>query len=101
MPNHIHIITKTRNNYSLADINRGFKKFTAQKIIFAMKDRHDNLIKSFTVNKSGRKIQHNNLCQKKWKLANLPEEYEFSSASFYIKDIPNKHLGLFDLRKIL
>ncbi|MFC1562764.1 transposase [candidate division KSB1 bacterium] len=125
MPNHIHIIAKTRNNHSLANINRDFKKFTAQKIIFVMKDRNDKLIKNFIVNKSDRKIQiwkrspyiknihstdfmvqkmeyiHNNPCQKHWNLINLPEDYEYSSASFYIKDKPNKYLDIFDLRTIL
>ena len=125
MPNHIHLIAKTRKNYSLVNINRDFKKFTAQKIIFTMKDMNDKLIERLIVNKSDRKIQiwkrgpyikniyspefmiqkmeyiHNNPCQKKWNLANLPEEYEFSSASFYIRDIPNKNFELFDLRAIL
>ncbi len=125
MPNHIHLIIKTKNNYRLSDINRDFKKFTAQKIIFTMKDKHDSLIESFIVNKCDREIQiwkrnlniknvysadfmiqkmeyvHNNPCQKHWNLVNSPEDYEFSSASFYINNIPNKYLDLFDLREIL
>ncbi|KPK90863.1 hypothetical protein AMJ80_07945 [bacterium SM23_31] len=125
MSNHIHYIAKPRNEHRLSDINRDFKKFTAQQIIFRMQDNHDNTLEKFIVNKKDRKLQiwkrgsnikniysrdfmiqkieyiHNNPCQIHWNIAHSPENYEYSSASFYIKNEPSKYIELFDLRKIL
>ena len=107
MPNHIHLILKTRNGHKMTDINQNFKKYTAQKIISAMKDKEEKEVKQFVVNKKDRKIQiwkrdpniqnvfssffllqkmkyiHENPIRKHWNLANTPEEYPYSSASFY------------------
>ena len=125
MPNHIHLIIKTRNNATLSDINRDFKKFTAQQIILTMKNNNDILLEKFIVNKRDRKIQiwkrqpniqniysasfmsqklnyiHNNPCQAHWNLARLSEGFEYSSASFYISNKPDKYFEIFDLRTIL
>ena len=38
---------------------------------------------------------HNNPCRKKWILADAPEEYQYSSASFYLNDKANKYIELF------
>ena len=125
MPNHIHIIAKTLSDCKWSDFNWDFKKFTAQQLIFKMQDTHDNILHKFIVKKKDRNIQiwkrdpniqniyspsfmtqkanyiHNNPCQEHWNLVDAPEDYEFSSASFYIKNETNKYIQLFDLRAIL
>ena len=55
MPNHIHLIVKSRSDFSLAGINRDFKKYTAKEILFTMKKGNENLLSNFMVNKSDRK----------------------------------------------
>ena len=125
MPNHLHLITKMRGNTSQASYNRDFKKFTAQQIILTMKDKKDPLLDKFLVNKSDRKIQiwkrgpnvqniysqqfmiqkanyiHNNPCQTHWNLVESSDEYEYSSAPFYLSDKKENSVNLFDLRSLM
>ena len=56
MPNHIHLIIKTKNDNKISDLNRNFKKFTSQQIILHMTNIDDKLINDFIVNKKDRKI---------------------------------------------
>lgn len=111
MPNHIHLIWEIKENHILKNVQRDFLKFTAQKIRFKMKDNEDRLLDSLVVNASDRIVQvwerngfsfmlnnsktvmqkmnyiHNNPVREKWKLAKSPEEYYYSSASFYFTGI--------------
>jgi hypothetical protein len=84
-----------------------FLKFTAQQMKFKLSDANDAWLNQFIVNAKDRKYQfwernslsidlwtpdvfmqkfdyiHNNPLQDKWQLANLPEDYRYSSAKFY------------------
>lgn len=107
MPNHIHLIWEIKENHILQNVQRDFLKFTAQKIRFKMKDNEDKLLDNLVVNASDRIVQiwerngfsfmlnnsktimqkmnyiHNNPVREKWKLAENPEEYYYSSAGYY------------------
>jgi putative transposase len=107
MPNHIHIIWKINQNHKLDDVQRDFLKYTAQMIKFDLTKNHPQVLPHFEVNLKDRKYQfwernplsvdlysrevvyqklcyiHANPLQEKWKLANIPEEYWFSSARYY------------------
>ncbi len=108
MPNHIHIIWQMRNKQVQHKVQQSFLKFTAQQIKFHLKANHPNLLEDFRVNAADRDCQiwernplsidlftqpvfmqkleyvHNNPIQPKWNLAIHPEEYEWSSARFYL-----------------
>lgn len=63
--NHLHIIWRNKNGHKQSDVQRDFLRFTGQKINYI----HDNPVKA-------------GLCK-------LPEEYKYSSASFYETGIKN------------
>ena len=108
MPNHIHIIWQMNDDILLENVQRDFLKYTAQQIKADLIENHPLVLDKFRVDKKDRKYQfwkhrplsvplwnnevllqkldyiHNNPLQEKWKLADLPENYKFSSASFYI-----------------
>jgi len=107
MPNHIHLIWEIKENHILKNVQRDFLKFTAQKIRYKMIDNEDKLLDNLLVNASDRIAQiwerngfsfmlnnsktimqkmnyiHNNPVREKWGLAESPEEYYYSSASYY------------------
>jgi putative transposase len=107
MPNHIHIIWENINDNSYSGNQRDFMKFISQQLKFKLISYNTLLLEKFLVNKADRKYQiwnrnplsielysekvivqkldyiHNNPLQEKWQLANIPEEYYYSSASFY------------------
>lgn len=108
MPNHIHIIWKILDqNY--ANVQRDFLKFTAQMIKSDLQQNHPEVLKLFYVNAKDRAYQiwernplsveiinksvseqkvnyiHNNPLAEKWKLANEPQNYKYSSAKFYFE----------------
>ena len=94
-----------REGWEREEVQREFLKFTAQTIKFDLQKNHPEVLKHFEVNLKDRKYQfwlrrtlsvelftkevfiqkleyiHNNPV--KAGLCELPEEYEFSSASFY------------------
>lgn len=108
MPNHIHLLWKIRESYKLKDVQRDFLKFTAQKIKFDLIENDLNLLREFRKNGKDRIYQfwqrnshnkriynrtvfeqkldyiHLNPLQERWKLADQPEDYKFSSAEFYL-----------------
>jgi putative transposase len=110
MPNHIHIIWQMINQHQKENVQRDFLKFTAQKIKFDLIESHPTVLEKFKVNQKGRKYQfwqnrplsielysekvfeqkldyiHNNPTQPKWNLCDLPENYVYSSASFYLSN---------------
>lgn len=107
MPNHMHLIWQLHDVVKRDNFQRDFLKFTARSIIKFMTMNDDPMLKQLKVNTSDRKYQvwernslsidiysekvflqklnyiHNNPMQEKWKLANFPEEYPYSSAKFY------------------
>ena len=106
-PNHLHFIWQLHDGINRAGFQRDFLKFTARSILNFMRMHDDPLLKTLKVKAADRNFQvwernslsvdlftekvflqkldyvHNNPVQPKWKLATLPEEYEWSSASFY------------------
>jgi REP element-mobilizing transposase RayT len=111
MPNHIHLEWMMRGDHSLAEAKNSFMKFTAQQMKLDMLKSDDPMPQNFKSTKQDRKFQlwernslsvpaysrevmeqqldyiHNNPVQKKWRLAEIPEEYYFSSARFYLLNI--------------
>ncbi|MBL8089002.1 MAG: transposase [Anaerolineales bacterium] len=115
MPNHIHIISRFSEKYTPSDAMRDFKRHTARQIISQFKakgqkaklemlhglnqhtdqeykvwedgfDARDIFSQDFLQQKM--EYIHYNPCRPKWKLANTPEEYPWSSARFYYLDEP-------------
>ena len=113
MPNHLHLLWKIKPPFLLQQVQRDFLKYTAQQIKFDLASNHPEVLKRFYVGAKDRQYQfwernplsvccynlqiteqkldyiHGNPVQEKWKLANLPEEYPFSSANFYHTNTDN------------
>jgi putative transposase len=108
MPNHIHIIWRVQNDYSLEDVQRDFLKFTAKELLELIKaQKGAEGLEAVFVGLKDRTFQiwkrnsmsidlihewffmqkfeylHGNPCQPHWQLASLPENYKYSSARFY------------------
>ncbi len=107
MPNHIHLIWQIQDGFKQEMIQNRLLKFTAQQMKFRLLDTHDTRLPQFLVNAKDRQYQfwernalsvdlwsqpvfeqkldyiHNNPLQYKWKLAQYPEDYRYSSARFY------------------
>lgn len=115
MPNHIHLIARFRGDYTLSNAMRDFKRHTARQIIrqhqteniknilnllrkanndknqnFKVWESHYDARDIFSVEFLEQKMNyiHYNPCQPHWKLADLPEEYPWSSAQFYLAGKP-------------
>lgn len=127
MPNHIHFIAKFKEEYTLADMMRDFKRHTARQIIRQLQaenqketlgllqifnkdvrqdfkvweDRYDgrNVFSVKFLEQKMNCILHNP-CQPHWNLAREAEEYPWSSARFYIADKPCV-IPVDDVREIL
>lgn len=107
MPNHIHLIWNILDNERKESVAGSFSKFTAHQFKKYLQAKDLTLLHQYSSNKTDRKFQfwkrdplaiplsnenilieklnyiHNNPIKEKWSLANLPEDYRFSSASFY------------------
>ena len=107
MPNHMHIIWQLHDGIIKEDFQRDFCKFTARSILQFMRLNEDSLLNSLKVTAPDRKYQvwernslsvdiysekvflqkmnyvHYNPIQAKWRLADVPENYFYSSAAFY------------------
>lgn len=108
MPNHLHLIWQMRENIKQSDVQRDFLKYTAQQIKFDLAQNHPAVLEKFRVAVKDRSYQiweyrplsvplwskavfeqkldyiHNNPVQEKWNLADLPENYFYSSARYYL-----------------
>lgn len=111
MPNHMHLIWQLHDEIVREDFQRDFLKFTARSLLAFMMMNDDPLFHSTPVIAADRKRQiwernslwidlytekvflqklkyiHNNPLQGKWRLAELPELYRYSSARFYEEGI--------------
>jgi putative transposase len=116
MPNHIHILVRISFSFTLASVMRDFKKFTSKQItMYCLAENHRELIsimeeagkvslkKKYKVWEDGydardvysldfleQKLDyiHNNPCQSQWNLVDQPENYQWSSACFYLQERP-------------
>jgi putative transposase len=106
MPNHIHLLWKIADGYDRKDVQGAFLSFTAHAFKKSLKENNAELEK-YRVDDADRTYQfwernplvkecytmkfflqkldyiHLNPCREKWNLAVLPEDYYWSSASFY------------------
>ena len=113
MPNHIHLIWQMKDNINPSDVQRDFLKYTSQQIKFDLQKNHPEILALFKVDLNDREYQiwknrplsiplwsesvfeqkldyiHDNPLQEKWKLAELPEDYYYSSAKFYLLNEDN------------
>jgi REP element-mobilizing transposase RayT len=107
MPNHIHLIWQIQDGFKKDVVQMRFLKFTSQQMKFKLIDSKNDFLNEFLVDLADRKYQfwkrnslsvdlwsddifmqkldyiHNNPVQEKWKLAEHPEDYKYSSARFY------------------
>jgi len=106
MDNHIHLIWQAREGYQTYEIQRDFLKYIAQMIKFDLQKKDQKLLSEFRVNLKDReyqiwerspmnielytekvfeqKLDYIHLNPVNAGLCQLPEEYKYSSASFYI-----------------
>lgn len=111
MPNHFHCVWQLHDGVIKKDFQRDFLKFTSRSILNFMRMHNDPLLQQLKVNAADRNFQvwernslsvdlftekvllqkmdyiHNNPVQQKWQLAEIPEDYRWSSAAFYEKGI--------------
>ena len=128
MPNHIHLILRTNGNQSIEKILRDFKKFTAQQVLLTMRETDPDMLPRFWVGTRKQKYElwrsdvdiknvvtpkfliqkaeyiHQNPLRATW--ANSqgitePQDYEYSSARFYLEGTEDKYVKLSDLRELL
>jgi putative transposase len=107
MPNHIHIIWSESIHNRKESVYASFFKFTAHQFQKKLRERNENHLSPYFVNKNDRKYQfwqrnpvnidiynerifeqklnyiHENPLQPKWKLVDNPVEYRYSSVAFY------------------
>lgn len=106
MPNHIHLLWTIADDYKREDVQGALFSFTGHAFKKLLKQNPDEL-DLYRVNDADRTFQfwernpmikecfseefflqkmdyiHYNPCQPKWLLADTPEKYQWSSASFY------------------
>jgi len=128
MPNHIHLILKVNENHSIEQILRDFNKYTAQQILLTMQETEPQILSKFWVGTKKQKYKiwlrdvdiknvlspkfliqkaeyiHQNPLRGEWAdylRIERPEDYEYSSAGFYLQGIEDKYLKLSDLRELV
>jgi putative transposase len=111
MPNHIHLIWTMLEKNGKEMPNASFMKYTGHLFLEDLTKNHPKVLPYFEVDSSTRKHHfwqrnslpialyspkvwkqkldyiHNNPLTEKWKLADLPENYKYSSAKFYLEGI--------------
>ena len=111
MPNHIHFILTLNDKETQMTFQRDFLKYTAQKLITLIRyEKNHQELDSFISSQNDRILHiwerrpkwikvdntlileqkidyvHNNPLQSKWDLVENPEDYVWSSASYYLKE---------------
>lgn len=127
MPNHVHFIALFQKGYTLSDMMRDFKKFTAKQI-YRQYVAEENTKVLEILRQEGQKVKqeykiwtddfdardvfsvpflqqkmdyiHQNPCQPQWKLVKSPEQYLWSTAAFYLDGKPCI-IQIDDVREIL
>ena len=128
MPNHLHLILKVLKNHTIEQISRDFNKYTAQQILLTLKDKNPEMLDLFWVGTKKQnykvwqedgdiknvisprfllqkaKYIHNNPLRGDWRKflkVERSEDYEYSSARFYVSGVEDKYVRLSDLRKLV
>ena len=111
MPNHIHLIWRTKELNGKESAQGSFLKFTAHTFKKLLKGRQPDLLIQFRVEAGNKKFEfwqrdslavhlytkevalqkleyiHNNPLAEHWNLVSDPSSYKYSSASFYEKGV--------------
>lgn len=111
MPNHIHLVWTMLEKNGKEMPHASFMKYTGHVFLEDLTANHPKVLPYFEVDSTTRKYHfwqrnsmpvilhsyrfwkqkidyiHNNPCVEKWNLANLPENYKYSSAKFYLEGI--------------
>jgi putative transposase len=104
MPNHFHLIWCILEPYTLSEVKSSLLSYTAHQFKKELKANHPQVLKRYMVDLADREYQfwernplsipifhdkvfwqkahyiHRNPCTEKWKLAEQPESYKYSSA---------------------
>lgn len=110
MPNHIHLLWKIADGFQRENVQGAFFSFTAHSFKKCLKENNQDDLKNYYVDDADRTYQfwervpmikecwtkkffkqklnylHNNPCQSHWNLSVMPEDYKWSSATFYEKN---------------
>ncbi len=111
MPNHSHILWRKQDEWVEKNVQQQFLKFTAQQIKFNMLQHHPLELENYRSTQADRlyhfwerrpykatmfsreileqKLDYIHYNPVKKELCSLPEEYHFSSAKYYILNIPD------------
>ncbi len=128
MPNHIHVIVRFLEGHTLSDVLRDFKKHTAKQIVRQYQAEGNQQVLMFLEQAAAhvpdqrykvwedgydardvfspgflrQKMDycHSNPCQPHWQLAELPEQYPWSSARYYVLGEP-AIIAVDDVRELL
>ncbi len=124
MPNHLHVLMRiTDKSPKLSILIMNAKRFMAYEIIDLLEaDKKMELLEYFKIEPNKKKAKHkifqprydslliqtqkiflqklnyihNNPCQEKWRLADNPEDYKYSSAANYVDKSGNYPVDLVD-----
>jgi REP element-mobilizing transposase RayT len=110
MPNHIHLLWQIEDTYKRKEVQGALFSHTAHEFQKILRERKSDIVNNYFVNYKDRSYQfwqrnpmvkecqteyfflqkmnyiHWNPCQPHWNLASCPEEYPWSSASYYEKN---------------
>ena len=110
MPNHIHQLWRAKEGHHEKEVQRDLLRYTAQHIKNDLVLNHPMVLPHFRSTQNDRHYHfwerrarskeienrkmleqkldyiHNNPVLDKWKLSNLPEDFYFSSASYYLSN---------------
>ena len=108
MPNHLHLLWRMQEEFNESDVQRDFLKFTAQRMKLDLLTNDPIELEKYRVHAKDREFQfwerrphssrmynrkvleqkldyiHNNPLSGKWSLTDFPENYQFSSAKYYL-----------------
>jgi REP element-mobilizing transposase RayT len=107
MPNHVHLLWKIADGFIRSEVQGALLSYTAHQFKEHLKSNNPEILHYYYVCDADRKYQfwerdslvkecwsesfliqkldylHHNPCQPHWKLSPLPEDYSWSSATFY------------------
>lgn len=111
MPNHVHILWCKQNDWLDKNVQQQISKFTWQKLKFSLTDNYPHLLPYFKSTQADRayqfwerrpykstmynravleqKLDYIHLNPVKAGLCQLPEDYAYSSAGYYVLNVPN------------
>lgn len=128
MPNHLHVILKVLKDHTIEQISRDFHKYTAQQILLTVRSEDHEMLNQFWVGTKKQDYQiwqgdadlknivspqfllqkaqyiHNNPLRGDWRRllkVERSEDYEYSSARFYLTGVEDRYVRISDLRTLV